>query len=67
MTLQHALALDGIEQRLRILSDANYRRDPDELKEIERMKARLTGDILIQSISLSVVSLICVWFLFDAL
>lgn len=67
LTLQHALALDGIEQRLRVLSDANYRRNPGELKEIERMKTRLTGNILIQSISLSIVALICVWFLFDAL
>lgn len=32
MTLQHALALDAIQQRLRVLSDADYRRDSDELK-----------------------------------
>jgi hypothetical protein len=67
MTLQHALALDAIQQRLQVMSDANYRRDPDEFKEIERMKARLTGHILIESISISVVSLICLWFLFNAL
>jgi hypothetical protein len=67
ITLQHALALDSIQQKLRTMSDASYVRDRDEIQAIEQMKHRLTGDIGIESISLCAIGAICVWFLFTAL
>jgi hypothetical protein len=67
ITLQSALALDSIQQQLRAISDASYHRDRDEIQEIERMKVRLTGDMLIESVSICVIFLLCLWYLFNAL
>ncbi len=67
ITMQHALALDSIHQNLRSMADAGYHRDRDELQGIKQMQMRLTGYILIESVSLCVIALICLWFLYSAL
>ena len=67
ITLQNVLALDSIQQQLSQLHDASYHRGRDEVQEIERMKVRLTGNMLIESISMCVILLLCLWFLFNAL
>ena len=67
ITLQQALALDSIYKKLRSMSDARYTRNRSAREAIEQMRSRLTGDVIIESVSLSVISLICLWFLFSAL
>jgi hypothetical protein len=67
ITLQNALVLDSVQQQLRAISDVHYQRDRYEIREIERMKVRLTGDMLIESLSICIIFLLCIWYLFSAL
>jgi hypothetical protein len=67
ITLQQFLALDTIYEKLRSMSDARYTRNPSEREAIEQIRFRLTGDVIIEAVSLSIISLICLWFLFIAL
>jgi hypothetical protein len=67
ITLQQFLALNTIYEKLRSMSDARYTRNPSEREAIEQMRFKLTGDAIIETVSLSIISLICLWFLFSAL
>ena len=67
ISLHHVMALGSIETQLRAITDPDHYRDRDVTEELGKMKTRISGNIVIESIGLFVLSLLCLFYHFNAI
>src|SRR5271169_835997 len=66
-SMKLALVLDDMNNKLNRLIDPGYQRDSEELKEARRIMEANQARSYVDLASLGLISLMCLWYLFNAI